>query len=60
MFATGIIGLTGLFVAALFVVPRLQEYLSRREHHERMYHRRPFSADEPPRPRPRRRGRKGA
>ena len=34
--AASVIALAGLFVALLFIVPPVQDYLARREHHRRM------------------------
>ena len=56
-FAAGMISFTGLFVLSLFIYPRVQEYLSRREHHDRMQNRTPFAPEDPTRPRRRRRRR---
>ncbi|HYG26727.1 MAG TPA: hypothetical protein VD906_07460 [Caulobacteraceae bacterium] len=57
----GAIGFVGLFLASLLFVPRINDYLSRREHHERMYKRTPFSPPPgaPRKLRRRRRRRKG-
>ena len=34
--AAGVVALAGLFVALLLIVPPVQDYLARREHHRRM------------------------